>query len=198
MTPMLEASFLRTAGERDRIYVTRSDGSATRWVFPSYGEALPHDLVHLVVESAFGVTGGFWGRVDAGADPAVITREANRKGGRDKYAAFGADQSQLMLAEALANVRWLEEGATAASLLEQAVAACRAAGHAPPAALTLERVTPVRDALTDLTLAWRALVPKGTLVLRFDPADPARPFDEGRDQARPSFFSTSGGQPFQS
>src|SRR5262245_15116764 len=65
---VLKAAFVRTVGERDRVYVTRSDGSQVSWAFPSYGGALPHDLVHLVVESAFGLSQGFWGRVDAGAD----------------------------------------------------------------------------------------------------------------------------------
>src|SRR5918999_3985156 len=125
MSPGLEATFVRTVGEKDRIYVTRSQGSTVSWVFATYGEALPHDLVHLVVESAFGIAEGFWGRVDAGTDPAAITHEANRKGGRDKYAAFGADQSQLQLAEALANVRWLEGGVPVALLIEQALSACR-------------------------------------------------------------------------
>ena len=66
---MLNASFVRTVGDRDRIYVRRSDGSEVNWVFPTFGDAPPHDMIHLVVESAFGVTQGFWGRVDAGIDP---------------------------------------------------------------------------------------------------------------------------------
>jgi hypothetical protein len=49
----------------------------------------PHDLVHLVVEAAFGLAQGFWGRVDAGVDPAAIMAVANRKGGGNRYAGFG-------------------------------------------------------------------------------------------------------------
>jgi hypothetical protein len=78
MDAILQASFLRVPGQRDRIHVRRSDGSETSWVFPSYGTLLPHDLVHLVVESAFGLRRGFWGLVDGGADPARINEEANR------------------------------------------------------------------------------------------------------------------------
>ena len=95
---MLRAAFVRTVGQPDRIYVTRSDGSEISWPFPTYGEGLPHDLVHLVVESAFGVSGGFWGRVDQGVDPKRVNDEANRRGGRDKYTAFGPDLSELYLA----------------------------------------------------------------------------------------------------
>ena len=75
---VLKASFVRTAGERDRIYVTRSNGTEVGWVFPSYGDAPPHDLIHLVAESGFGLANGFWGRVDAGADPGRIDGQANR------------------------------------------------------------------------------------------------------------------------
>jgi hypothetical protein len=172
----LRASFVRTAGERDRIYATRTDGSTTSWIFPSYGDALPHDLVHLVVESAFGLAQGFWGRVDGGADPGAIAQEANRRGGRDKYAAYGADQSELQLAEALANVRWLEDGTSASALVEQAGAACRAAGLVPPATVTPERVDELRGALGALSRRWRALVPKGAIDVTFDPRDPQRGF----------------------
>ena len=77
--PVLRASFVRVAGQRDRIYVLRSDGSEVSWVFPTYGDMVPHDLVHVVVESAFGLKNGFWGRVDAGVDPA-----------RDPEGGFGA------------------------------------------------------------------------------------------------------------
>jgi hypothetical protein len=188
---MLEASFVRVIGERDRIYVTRSDGSSVSWVFTSYGDDLPHDLVHLVVESAFGVTQGFWGRVDAGADPGAIAREANRKGGRDKYAGYGADQAQLQLAEALANVRWRAADATAGALIEQAAAACRDAGVVPPPALSAERAGQVRRMLGDLTTQWRAFAPKGTIVLRFDPRDPEREFHAQRVRTTPLPSTTS-------
>ena len=95
----LKASFVRTVGDRDRIYVVRSDGSEVNWAFPSYGDSLPHDLIHLVVEAAFGLAQGFWGRVDAGADPAAITADANRRGGRNKYSGFGTALSELQLAK---------------------------------------------------------------------------------------------------
>jgi hypothetical protein len=87
--PVLRASFVRTVGERDRIYVVRSDGSEVNWAFPNYGEALPHDLIHLVVEAAFGLRQGFWGRVDAGVDPGAIMADANRRGGSNKFSGFG-------------------------------------------------------------------------------------------------------------
>src|SRR5262249_37159052 len=103
----MEVSFVRVRGQRDRIYVHRTDGSEVSWGFPTYGDELPHDLIHLVVEAAFGVRRGFWGRVDAGADPARVNDEANRLGGAEKYRGFGDDRAELLLAEGLANAGWL-------------------------------------------------------------------------------------------
>jgi hypothetical protein len=98
----MEVTFVRVPGARDRIYVRRSDGREVSWEFATYGDNVPHDLVHLVVESAFGLWRGFWGLVDSGIDPVRVNAMANRKGGADKYAAFGPDQREILLAEALA------------------------------------------------------------------------------------------------
>ncbi|ADP79584.1 hypothetical protein FraEuI1c_1522 [Pseudofrankia inefficax] len=77
----LTASFSRRRGQADQVHVTRGDRSTTSWRFPSYGDVLPHDLVHFVVEEGLGLTDGFWGLVDQGADvilegdQAVLTRD---------------------------------------------------------------------------------------------------------------------------
>src|SRR5262245_29673571 len=169
----LSATFVRHAGERDRIHVRRSDGSEVSWVFPSYGDGLPHDLVHLVVEAAFGLTDGFWGKVDAGADPKRVNDEANRVGGRDKYAAFGADRSGLLLAEALPNAPWLREAA-----LEELRDPLLAAAGDTAIDLSPERLLRVRAGLERLSARWRGLLPKGALTLVFDPAHAKVSFDE--------------------
>ena len=163
---MLKATFVRIAGERDRIYVTRSDGSEVSWSFPSYGDGLPHDLVHWVVESCCGLRAGFWGRVDGGADPAAITVQANRVGGKDKYAAFGPDQAELYLAEALANAGWSQEGVTDDEIREAVVAECRRL-ELPPRVLSATETERIRATLHDLARRWRSLLPKGSLSVRF-------------------------------
>src|SRR5881396_2099309 len=94
--------FVRTAGAPDHVYVRRTDGTETSWSFPTYGDAVPHDLVHAVVEEELGIGDGFWGRVDRGVDPARINADANRIGGADKYAGFGDDLRGLLLAETVA------------------------------------------------------------------------------------------------
>lgn len=173
----LKASFVRTVGDRDRIYVVRSDGSAVDWAFPNYGDALPHDLIHLVVEAAFGLAQGFWGRVDAGADPAAIMAEANRRAGRNKYSGFGTALSELQLAEALANPGWLVGEPSTASLRENIIAACREAGLTVPELLSTERIDKVRVVLKHLASQWRGFSSKGAVHLAFDPRDPSGTFD---------------------
>jgi len=174
---VLTASFVRTVGERDRIYVIRSDGSEVNWAFPAYGDALPHDLIHLVVEAAFGIGQGFWGRVDAGVDPGAIMADANRRGGSNKFSGFGAAMAELQLAEALANPGWLVEEASTAPLQERIILSCREAGLAVPDLLCAERIEQVRVVLRKLASRWRSLTPKGTLTVSFDPRDVPRGFE---------------------
>ena len=181
---MLKASFVRTVGDRDRIYVVRSDGSLVNWAFPTYGDALPHDLIHLVVEAAFGLAQGFWGRVDAGADPAAIMADANRRGGSNKFSGFGTAMWELQLAEVLANPGWLVGEPTAASLRERIIGACRESGLAAPELLSAERIDQVCVVLKRLASQWRGLRPKGAVHLVFDSRDPPGIFDRlSKEQA---------------
>ena len=182
---MLKASFVRSVGERDRIYVVRSDGSEVEWAFPSYGDAPPHDLVHLVVEAAFGLTQGFWGRVDAGVNPGAILADANRAGGADRYARFGPALSELLLAETLANSGWLLEDASPTVVHERIVVACLESGLTPPVLLSTDRIARVLDTLKTLAAQWRSLRPKGTVQLSFEASNPALTFDSLSDSTTP-------------
>jgi hypothetical protein len=163
----MRATFVRTAGQPDRVYVNRSDGSEVSWSFPTYGDGLPHDLVHLVVEAAFGLQAGFWGRVDEGADPRIINAEANRVGGARKYAAFGNDQRELCLAEALAGAPWWIVDESDEAVREAIRRNCARSGVSPPEDMTDERIQGVRAELARLAQRWRALVPKGALEIGF-------------------------------
>jgi hypothetical protein len=157
--------FVRIAGEPDRIYVKRSDGSDASWSFPTFGSEIPHDMVHLVVESMFGIRNGFWGRVDSGVDPARINQQANRKGGSsaEKYAGFGDDLTELYLAEALAALSWSVRELTPAERFEM----LQKVDVDVPPAVDADALANVEHRLNELRAIWRTLLPKGTMELSF-------------------------------
>ncbi|MGH9320629.1 MAG: hypothetical protein ACRD21_17375 [Vicinamibacteria bacterium] len=164
----VEISVVRTDGHKDRFYVVRSNGSEVSWSFPTYGDGLPHDLVHLVVEAAFGVRKGIWKRVDEGMDIARVNAAANRKRGKAKYegSALGVERGEVLLSEALAGIRWLDRSTSDEERHREASFAFDRAGlEAPP----LDTCVAVRETLTSLGEKWRALAPKGALDFHFDP-----------------------------
>ena len=159
--------FVRIAGHADRIYVKRSNGSEVSWEFPSLGNEIPHDMTHLVVETMFGLGNGFWGRVDAGVDPKRVNEMANRRGGPNKYAAFGDDLSELYLAEALAGLTWAMRELTPADRLATFLATCEKQSLTPPSNVTAESLAAAERRMNELRAEWRKLLPKGTLELTF-------------------------------
>src|SRR5205085_7988244 len=81
--------------------VHRGDGSSTGWDFPSYGDGLPHDLCHLVVEDELGLTEGFWGLVDQGVEVDLVDNQATlMRDGKPLTEHPDADFRGLMQAEA--------------------------------------------------------------------------------------------------
>jgi hypothetical protein len=172
----LKAVFIRVRGERDRICVTRSNGTEATWVFPTYGDAPPHDLVHLVVEAALRLSDGFWGRVDRGADPRAINDDANQRGRADKYAAFGDDRRELDLAEAFAAAPWWLAEVSDEEIRDAFNDAARLQGMKEDAA-SLVTVARIRRTLRGLGARWRSLVPKGALEVSFDARSPRASFE---------------------
>jgi len=163
----MKIRFVRIAGQRDRIYVTRSNGSELGWDFPSLGGEIPHDMMHLVVETAFGLRNGFWGRVDSGVDPKKVNEMANRQGGKDKYAGFGDDLSELYLAEALAGLSWQIRELTPNERHAMFVANCDKLSMRPRADITADSLAAVEHRINELRAQWRGLLPKGTMELTF-------------------------------
>jgi hypothetical protein len=97
---VLRARFVKREARRDHVYVIRSDGTSTEWSFPSYGQGLPHDLCHLVVESSLGLRAGFWGFVDRGVEVRLVDNQATlMRNGRRLIDEAGIDLSQLLEAE---------------------------------------------------------------------------------------------------
>lgn len=158
-------------GRRDVAHVTRRDGTTLSWATPSYGGALPHDAVHLALESAFDLRLGLWGLVDRGADPAAINREVSeaRLLGR-RPAGFGRELDDLLTAEALAAVHWYDPGLGPARLRDIADR-CAEFGAPPPGAHLLADLSPVVAKMRALRAEFRARGERG-LVLHYRPADP--------------------------
>src|SRR5438270_5597791 len=73
-----------TPGERERMWVTRSDGSTDQVPIN-----MVHDLPHLVVESALGLRFGFWGLINEGAFACEIRASHGRDAGRIKAGRSG-------------------------------------------------------------------------------------------------------------
>src|SRR5579859_7414385 len=165
---MLEVSFVRRRGSRDRVYVTRDDGSSTGWDFPSYGDGLPHDLCHLVVEDELCLTEGFWGLVDQGVDVGLVNNQATLlRDGRPLVEHIGADFSGLTEAEAAVavlagpSVDVTTSGELAVARLTTALGGTATAGDMAqalgvqlPASATPDAIAAVRTRLRELSERW--------------------------------------------
>ena len=151
----MKVTFVRSDGP-DRMYVQRDDGSESSWSFPSYGEGLPHDLVHLVVERHLGLRSGFWGLVERGIDFNRINEAANRKGGKlaDKYADLG-DLEELLRAEMVSNLPWGQEW------FEDALETNAAFNEMPDR----EQLDAIAAELDGWRARWRELPNKGALQM---------------------------------
>jgi hypothetical protein len=143
-----EVSFVRHRGRRDRIHVTRQDATTVSWDFPSYGDGLPHDLVHLVVEEALGIVDGFWGLVDGGVEVTLMDNQSTLvRHGRPLVSAPGFDASGLRRAE-------------------DAVALV--AGMAPrPVGVSAAALTVIGRRLAQLGQQWRDLEDGAAITLRY-------------------------------
>ncbi len=162
---VVTATFVRRQGRRDRVYVTRDDGTSTGWDFPSYGDGLPHDLCHLVVEEELSLTEGFWGLVDQGVDVALVNGQPTLvHDGRPLVEQGGYDISGLIEAEAAVAV--LAGPATAVGSVGELAVPRRAAapdgvssaegiagtsGAALPGSATLDAVAAIGHRLRHLT-----------------------------------------------
>lgn len=176
MAPLL-ARFDRVSERRDRACVRRSDGSEVAWETPSYGGALPHDAVHLIVESAFGLRWGLWGLVEGGADPGRINAEASRaRATGGQYEGFGADVAELLAAEALAAVHWYDPELDPAARLRDLEARAEEFGATLPATVDAERTREVVRVMRALRATFRAAGERG-LTLSFWVEAPTRAFE---------------------
>jgi hypothetical protein len=168
---VLEASFVRRRGSRDRVYVTRSDGTTTGWDFPSYGDGLPHDLCHLVVEEALGLSEGFWGLVDRHVEVGLVNNAPTlMRDGRPLVEQPGIDFSGLTRAEQMVAVLGapaMEVEEVSDVVVVQLSSSSESAvsvddlgerlGFALPETTTPGTIAAIHDRLRDLGRRWRTL-----------------------------------------
>ncbi len=181
-SPALKVSFVRHRERRDRVYVTRQDGSTTAWDFPSYGDRLPHDLCHLVVEEALGISKGFWGLVDQGVEVRLVDDQATLvRAGKPLVREVGVDFSDLMEAERMValfgptGLHTQQVGAiTVAHMGPSSTAASGdARGPGPelgvelPEGISEEAIAAVRRRLHELGERWRALGDGDAITLTY-------------------------------
>ncbi len=190
----MQVSFVRRGGRRDRVHVTRDDGSSTAWDFPTYGDRLPHDLCHLVVEEGLGIVAGFWGLVDEGVEVRLVDNQATLvRHGEPLVAQPGVDFSDLVRAEeavALLGPTGMhvdEVGALAVARLDPSStdapdgAVLRSGtGFDLPAGVTEEQVTSVRRRLLDLAEQWRGLGDGDSITLLYTGRSSGPTAAEGR------------------
>jgi len=178
---VIKVSFVRHRGHRDHVYVTRSDGSSTGWEFPSYGDNLPHDLCHLVVEDGLGIARGFWGLVDQGMDVQLVNGQATLvRGGKPLFEDPGVDFSDLNRAEQavalLGPVALRAEqvgDVTVVPLDPNASALAPAGQHVSglgfdlPEGTSEEMLSSVRARLNDLRREWQSLDDGVAIILTY-------------------------------
>jgi hypothetical protein len=183
---VLEVTFVRKRGHRDHVYVRRDDGSTTDWAFPSYGDGLPHDLCHLVVEDELDLTEGFWGLVDQHVEVGLVDDEAILlRDGEPLADQPGVDLSGLMQAEGA--VAALGTPTIEVEMVGPLTVARGAGpdssgdgpsgnapfqiaelvGHDLPDTATPEAVAAIRVRLGELASRWRQLDDRGSLTLPF-------------------------------
>jgi hypothetical protein len=190
---MLEATFVRRRGSSDRVYVVRSDTTTTAWDFPSYGDGLPHDLRHLVVEDALGLASGFWGLVDHGVEVALVDDETTlvRHGtplvdlpGFDFSGLTEAEEAVALLASpfvqvddsgplAVARVGTPSTGTRPGDVGDVGDVGARL-GFTLPASATTVVIAAITDRLRELGRQWAALEDGGAITVTFGPDRPPR------------------------
>lgn len=143
----------------DDIEIRRAKGPASRFSFPKKGP-IPHDAVHLFVETTMGLTRGFWGLVLEGQQPEAIQEMAKAAGHASASRARAPDSTIVELLQAERLVECFEAelwsgGADDAALLDLAATAC-AASHVPLPPIASGALARARGGLADFARVWRA------------------------------------------
>ena len=162
---MMRITMAKGSGE-DHIAVERGDGSRIETRAAHKGP-VPHDAVHLFVESALGLAGGFWGLVAQGRHPEELVELAKAGGHASAARARVPDAGIVELLQAERLVECYEAllwsgGGTREDVLAMAEVAC-ATSFVPCPALSDEVHARITAALDSFAQGWIA-APKGHVV----------------------------------
>lgn len=135
----------------------------TDWAFPTYGDGLPHDLCHLVVEDELGLLDGFWGLVDQQVEVGLVDNQATlMRDGRPLADQPGVDLSGLTQAEAAVAALGSPMRLVEPDELDGGRARAELAVGATP-----EAARRISARLEALARAWRSLEDGGAITLSF-------------------------------
>jgi hypothetical protein len=143
--------------KRDRLKYVRRDGTHSEIDMPRQG-ILPHDLVHCIVEQAFGYTDGFMGRVADGASPQFAESVDMTRTRELSIAESAVEAMQTQLASGQFDYEAFAYG------LEMACAVRKVTDVVIPQSATAREAF---DRATQLNAVWRSVPPMQTLEVHF-------------------------------
>jgi hypothetical protein len=157
---------IRKGETHDSLRVTRSDGSCCEALVIQKGH-LPHDAVHVIVETQLKFGKAFFGLIASGRHPDDIAGLASAMGHASASKAHPPDPSivELIQAERLVECFEAEAWGGQADLetLQSVADAAFSASLVPRVVLTPEDVAAIRAGLDQLKVNWLNLKTGGTL-----------------------------------
>lgn len=163
----MRIEIIKGHGRDDTLRVTRADGSTASAQVPKKGP-LPHDAVHVIVESELGFADGFIGLIAAGQDPDAIAALASAMGHASARKAHVPDASIVQLIQAERLVECFEAeawgGPAELDVLQSVADAAFADSLVPPIRLSADGVDRIRTRLDALKAEWPPLAPGASLT----------------------------------
>lgn len=156
--PRLRAQFVRTGEGRDHVDVTFGDGTTLSWQVRASREHPPHDLVQLIVESALGLTHGFWGLLLTGTDVLSLRSPGSTSTwpSLDQESFAALTQAEAVVS-AIDTARGPDGVPDAEALTRTIPAACARSGVPAPEGIDQARCDLTVAQLAAADRRWRAL-----------------------------------------
>jgi hypothetical protein len=149
--------FRRPDHQRGYALVARDDGVIYRLDGGPVTAALPHDLVHLVVEDTLGIADGIWGAIAGGV---VFRSMAHQSGRRPPHAA---ERSAALIREHRQNLQRAEHLGGLVERVAHGQLRAEDAGRQLGVEVDVDAVRTAAQALHDAEARWRALPIGGQL-----------------------------------